>query len=120
MAGVDAARYAHSPAHHAVAARDHAALRRVLDALLRARRPEEIRTEADSVAEEDGAGGRPLRRRLGGAARTEDFGFAVVGEGSFLVRDPLPVRDSNPRIGLVFAFTPLETVLLAQLPALFF
>ncbi|NP_001169588.1 Ankyrin repeat domain-containing protein 13B [Zea mays] len=52
MAGVDAARYAHSPAHHAVAARDHAALRRVLDALPRARRPEEIRTEADSVAEE--------------------------------------------------------------------
>jgi len=52
MAGVDAARYAHSEAHHAVATRDHAALRRVLDALPRARRPEEIRTEADSVAEE--------------------------------------------------------------------
>ena len=82
MAGVDAARYAHSPAHHAVAARDHAALRRVLDALPRARRPEEIRTEANSVAEEDGAGGRPLRRRLGGAARTEDFGFAVWLEKS--------------------------------------
>ena len=110
MAGVDAARYAHSPAHHAVAARDHAALRHVLDALPRARRPEEIRTEADSVAEEDGASGRPLRRRLGGAARTEDFGFAVVGEGNFWVRDSLPVWDSNPRIGLVFAFPPLETV----------
>jgi ankyrin repeat domain-containing protein 13 len=52
MAGVDAARYAHSPAHHAVATRDHAALRRVLDALPRARRPEEIRTEADSATEE--------------------------------------------------------------------
>jgi hypothetical protein len=52
MAGVDAARYALSPAHHAVATRDHAALRRVLDALPRARRPEEIRTEADSAAEE--------------------------------------------------------------------
>uniref|UniRef100_A0A0D9WY96 Ankyrin repeat domain-containing protein n=1 Tax=Leersia perrieri TaxID=77586 RepID=A0A0D9WY96_9ORYZ len=52
MAGVDAARYAHSAAHHAVATRDHAALRRVLDALPVARRPEEIRTEADSVAEE--------------------------------------------------------------------
>jgi ankyrin repeat domain-containing protein 13 len=52
MAGVDTARYAHSPAHHAVATRDHAALRRVLDALPWARRPEEIRTEADSVAEE--------------------------------------------------------------------
>uniref|UniRef100_A0A0D3GQA4 Ankyrin repeat domain-containing protein n=1 Tax=Oryza barthii TaxID=65489 RepID=A0A0D3GQA4_9ORYZ len=50
MAGVDAARYAHSEAHHAVATRDHAALRRVLDALPRARRPEEIRTEADSEA----------------------------------------------------------------------
>ena len=57
-----------------------------------------------------GAGGRPLRRRLGGAARTEDFGFAVVGEGNFWVRDSLPVWDSNPRIGLVFAFPPLETV----------
>jgi hypothetical protein len=45
-------KYAHSPAHHAVAARDHAALRRVVDALPRGRRPEEIRTEADSVAEE--------------------------------------------------------------------
>ncbi|KAL5197506.1 hypothetical protein ABZP36_001018 [Zizania latifolia] len=52
MAGVDAARYAHSAVHHAVATRDHAALRRVLDALPKARRPEEIRTEADSVAEE--------------------------------------------------------------------
>ena len=52
MAGVDAARYAQSPAHHAVAMRDHAALRRVLDALPRARKPEEIRTEADSIAEE--------------------------------------------------------------------
>ncbi|KAM0832567.1 hypothetical protein ACQ4PT_064813 [Festuca glaucescens] len=52
MAGVDAARYAQSPAHHAVSMRDHAALRRVLDALPRARKPEEIRTEADSIAEE--------------------------------------------------------------------
>ncbi|KAG8080801.1 hypothetical protein GUJ93_ZPchr0007g3184 [Zizania palustris] len=52
MAVVDAARYVHSAAHHAVATRDHAALRRVLDALPKARSPEEIRTEADSVAEE--------------------------------------------------------------------
>uniref|UniRef100_A0A453BIN1 Ankyrin repeat domain-containing protein n=1 Tax=Aegilops tauschii subsp. strangulata TaxID=200361 RepID=A0A453BIN1_AEGTS len=50
--GVDAARYAQSPAHHAVAMQDHAALRRVLDALPQARKPEEIRTEADSIAEE--------------------------------------------------------------------
>jgi hypothetical protein len=52
MAGVDAARYAQSPAHHAVATRDHAALRRVLDALPLPRKPAEIRTEADSIAEE--------------------------------------------------------------------
>ncbi|KAK1680980.1 hypothetical protein QYE76_041828 [Lolium multiflorum] len=52
MAGVDASRYAQSPAHHAVSMRDHAALRRVLDALPRSRKPEEIRTEADSIAEE--------------------------------------------------------------------
>ncbi|KAK1309555.1 hypothetical protein QJS10_CPA09g01916 [Acorus calamus] len=52
MATVDASKYAHSPVHKAVATRDHALLRRALAALPRLRDPSEIRTEADSVAEE--------------------------------------------------------------------
>nr|CAD1836050.1 unnamed protein product [Ananas comosus var. bracteatus] len=51
--GIEVGRYAHSPVHRAVAARDHAALRRILAALPRlAADPAGIRTEAESAAEE--------------------------------------------------------------------
>ncbi|CAM0942909.1 unnamed protein product [Alopecurus aequalis] len=48
----DVSRYAHSPAHLAVARRDHAALRRLVEALPRLPRAGEVTTEADSIAGE--------------------------------------------------------------------
>ncbi|XP_020094136.1 ankyrin repeat domain-containing protein 13D [Ananas comosus] len=60
--GVEVGRYAHSPVHRAVAARDHAALRRILAALPRlAADPAGIRTEAESA----------VAVRLGDAAAVE-------------------------------------------------
>ncbi|URE07906.1 hypothetical protein MUK42_21373 [Musa troglodytarum] len=55
MAGADLIKYAHSPAHRAVLARDYAGLKRVLAALPRLVDPSAIRTEAASVAEEEKA-----------------------------------------------------------------
>ncbi|KAK1265838.1 hypothetical protein QJS04_geneDACA000118 [Acorus gramineus] len=51
-ASIDASKYSHSPVHRAVATRDYTALRRAFAALPRLRDPSEIRTEADSIAEE--------------------------------------------------------------------
>ncbi|URD94571.1 Ankyrin Repeat [Musa troglodytarum] len=55
MAGMDPSKYAHSPAHKAVLARDYASLKRVLAALPRLADPSSIRTEAASFAEEEKA-----------------------------------------------------------------
>ncbi|CAL9154062.1 unnamed protein product [Musa hybrid cultivar] len=55
MAGMDPSKYAHSPAHKAVLARDYAGLKRVLAALPRLADPSSIRTEAASFAEEEKA-----------------------------------------------------------------
>ncbi|XP_031249316.1 ankyrin repeat domain-containing protein 13C-B [Pistacia vera] len=55
MAGIDVSKYAHSPAHKAIATRDYASLRRMLAALPRLGNPAEIRTEMASVAEEEKA-----------------------------------------------------------------
>nr|XP_029124492.1 ankyrin repeat domain-containing protein 13C-B-like isoform X2 [Elaeis guineensis] len=52
MAGIDASKYLHSPAHKAVLARDYDALRSIISSLPRLAEPTEIRTEADSFAEE--------------------------------------------------------------------
>lgn len=55
MAGVDASKYAHSPVHKAIATRDYASLRKILASLPRLCNPNEIRTEAASLAEEEKA-----------------------------------------------------------------
>ncbi|KAL5996567.1 hypothetical protein ACLOJK_007486 [Asimina triloba] len=55
MAGIDLSKYAHSPAHRAIAAADYAALRRILAALPKLFDPAEIQTEAASLAEEEKA-----------------------------------------------------------------
>ncbi|KAI3426722.1 ANK_REP_REGION domain-containing protein [Psidium guajava] len=55
MAGVDASKYAHSPVHKAIAMRDYASLRKILASLPRLCNPNEIRTEAASMAEEEKA-----------------------------------------------------------------
>ncbi|CAL9077519.1 unnamed protein product [Musa acuminata var. zebrina] len=55
MAGVDPTKYAHSPAHKAVLARDYAGLKRVLAELPRLVEPLSIVTEAAAVAEEEKA-----------------------------------------------------------------
>ncbi|KAL4311117.1 hypothetical protein GQ457_01G033000 [Hibiscus cannabinus] len=52
MAGIDVSKYAHSPVHKAVATRDYASLRRLLETLPRLGNADEIRTEAASLAEE--------------------------------------------------------------------
>ncbi|EHA8588957.1 ankyrin repeat domain-containing protein 13C-like [Cocos nucifera] len=52
MAGIDACKYLHSPAHKAVLARDYGALKSIISSLPRLGEPTEIRTEADSFAEE--------------------------------------------------------------------
>lgn len=48
----DFSKYAHSPAHLAVARRDHAALKRIISALPRLAKAGEVITEDDSVAAE--------------------------------------------------------------------
>ncbi|WKA03385.1 hypothetical protein VitviT2T_021496 [Vitis vinifera] len=48
----DFSKYAHSPAHLAVARRDHAALKRIISALPRLAKAGEVNTEDDSVAAE--------------------------------------------------------------------
>lgn len=55
MAGVDASKYAHSPVHKAIAMRDYASLKKILAGLPRLCNPNEIRTEAASLAEEEKA-----------------------------------------------------------------
>ncbi|KAK9140685.1 hypothetical protein Scep_010366 [Stephania cephalantha] len=55
MAGIDVSKYAHSPVHKAVIGRDYSGLRRILSGLPRFRNPSEIRTEADSIGEEEKA-----------------------------------------------------------------
>ncbi|KAK5841034.1 hypothetical protein PVK06_009942 [Gossypium arboreum] len=55
MAGIDVSKYAHSPVHVAVATRDYGSLRRILEALPRLGNPDEIQTEAASLAEEEKA-----------------------------------------------------------------
>ncbi|WOL07081.1 ankyrin repeat domain-containing protein 13C-A-like [Canna indica] len=52
---MDPIKYAHSPVHKAVLARDYAGLKRVLAALPRLGDPSSIRTEAASMAEEEKA-----------------------------------------------------------------
>ncbi|XP_026662310.2 uncharacterized protein LOC103711881 [Phoenix dactylifera] len=52
MAGIDASKYSHSPVHKAVLARDYEALKTIISSLPRLAEPSEIRTEADSFAEE--------------------------------------------------------------------
>nr|KYP42736.1 Ankyrin repeat domain-containing protein 13B [Cajanus cajan] len=48
----DLSKYAHSPAHMAVARRDHASLRRIVSALPRLAKAGEVNTEAESLAAE--------------------------------------------------------------------
>ncbi|KAL5156137.1 Ankyrin repeat domain-containing protein 13B [Glycine soja] len=48
----DLSKYAHSPAHLAVARRDHASLRRIVSALPRLAKAGEVHTEAESIAAE--------------------------------------------------------------------
>ncbi|KAF8015982.1 hypothetical protein BT93_H1511 [Corymbia citriodora subsp. variegata] len=55
MAGLDASKYAHSPVHKAIAMRDYASLKKILAGLPRLCNPNEIRTEAASLAEEEKA-----------------------------------------------------------------
>lgn len=52
MAGVDVSKYAHSPGHKAILARDYASLWLILAALPPLCSPTEIYSEADSLAEE--------------------------------------------------------------------
>ncbi|KAG1362504.1 ankyrin repeat domain-containing protein 13C-B [Cocos nucifera] len=55
MAGIDASKYAHSPVHQALLARDYAGLKRILASVPRLADPSAIRTEAASLAEEENA-----------------------------------------------------------------
>lgn len=55
MAGIDAAKYAHSPVHKAVLARDYSELKRILESLPALLDPLEIKTEEASLAEEEKA-----------------------------------------------------------------
>ncbi|KAK7290454.1 hypothetical protein RIF29_04892 [Crotalaria pallida] len=55
MAGIDVARYAHSPVHKAIILKDYAELKRILAGLPRLCDGAEIRTEAVSIAEEEKA-----------------------------------------------------------------
>ncbi|KAI3930826.1 hypothetical protein MKX01_037272 [Papaver californicum] len=52
MSRIDITKYAHSPVHKAVVTRDYTGLKRILNSLPRFLNPAEIRTEADSIAEE--------------------------------------------------------------------
>ncbi|KAG6507699.1 ankyrin repeat domain-containing protein 13C-B-like isoform X1 [Zingiber officinale] len=55
MAGLDPIKYAHSPTHKAVLARDYSGLKRVISALPRLADAASVRTEAASFAEEEKA-----------------------------------------------------------------
>ncbi|PKA58763.1 hypothetical protein AXF42_Ash000856 [Apostasia shenzhenica] len=55
MAGMDPAKYAHSPVHRAVLARDYATLRRILSSIPRISQPCKSLSEAESMAEEEKA-----------------------------------------------------------------
>ncbi|KAL3609438.1 hypothetical protein D5086_000458 [Populus alba] len=55
MAGIDISKYAHSPVHKAIAAKDYATLRKIVAGLPRLCNPAEIRNEAISLAEEEKA-----------------------------------------------------------------
>ncbi|XP_074574226.1 uncharacterized protein LOC141830709 [Curcuma longa] len=55
MAGLDPIKYAHSPAHRAVLARDYSGLKRVISALPRLADAASVRAEAASLAEEEKA-----------------------------------------------------------------
>lgn len=52
MAGIDVSKFAHSPAHKAVILKDYGALRKIIDSLPHLCDSSEIRTEAQSLAEE--------------------------------------------------------------------
>ncbi|KAG0491607.1 hypothetical protein HPP92_005005 [Vanilla planifolia] len=55
MAAIDASKYAHSPVHQAVLARDYSGLRQILASLPRLAEPLGIKTEAASLVEEEKA-----------------------------------------------------------------
>ncbi|CAM8921204.1 unnamed protein product [Rhodiola kirilowii] len=55
MASLDVSRYAHSPAHKAIAMKDYSGLKKILAGLPRLRDPAEINNEATSIAEEEKA-----------------------------------------------------------------
>ncbi|KAJ6694946.1 hypothetical protein OIU74_014145 [Salix koriyanagi] len=55
MAGIDISKYAHSPVHKAIATKNYATLRKIVAGLPRLCNPAEIRTEANSLAEEEKA-----------------------------------------------------------------
>ncbi|KAJ4785516.1 Ankyrin repeat family protein [Rhynchospora pubera] len=55
MASIDVSKYEHSPVHLAVVNHDYAALRQILNSLPRLSDPSQIKTEADSLAEESKA-----------------------------------------------------------------
>ncbi|KAE8698087.1 chalcone synthase 1-like [Hibiscus syriacus] len=55
MASIDVSKYKHSPIHKAVATKDHAGLKTILAALPSLGNPDLIRTEQDSLAEEEKA-----------------------------------------------------------------
>ncbi|XP_058095033.1 uncharacterized protein LOC131240664 isoform X2 [Magnolia sinica] len=55
MAGIDISKYGHSPVHKAIAMKDYASLKRILSNLPRPCNPDEICTEAASLAEEEKA-----------------------------------------------------------------
>ncbi|KAE8728053.1 putative Chalcone synthase [Hibiscus syriacus] len=55
MASIDVSKYAHSPIHKAVATKDHAGLKTILAALPSLGNPDLIRTEQDSLTEEEKA-----------------------------------------------------------------
>ncbi|KAK4266306.1 hypothetical protein QN277_027249 [Acacia crassicarpa] len=56
MAGLDVARYAHSPVHKAIILKDYAGLKKILGRLPQLGNPSNIHTEAASLAEEEKAG----------------------------------------------------------------
>ncbi|XP_052190808.1 uncharacterized protein LOC127800305 [Diospyros lotus] len=55
MASIDVSKYAHSPAHRAIAMKDYASLRKILAGLPRFCDPAEVRTESVSLTEEQKA-----------------------------------------------------------------
>ena len=53
--GIDVSKYAHSPTHKAIVTKDYAGLQKIISGLPRLCDPANIRTEADSLAEEEKA-----------------------------------------------------------------